>query len=275
MRATASPSRWSRGRRRASVTARDPIAGEAALTRPSRALDAWARLTRRPPRREASRMTHPALAFYFDYLSPYAYLAWTQLPALAARVGRAVRPVPVLFAGLLNHWGQKGPAEIPPKRAYVFKDCARLAHRLGVAPLVPPPHHPFNPLLALRVSSLPMSSEARVKVIDGLYRAVWEDGVGVEDVAVVACCASAAGLDGEGSVREAQGAEVKARLREQTEEAIGLGVFGIPTVVVDGELFWGLDSLGHMERFLRGEDVIDPKMLARWGREVVPSAVRR
>src|SRR5512140_3653821 len=98
-----------------------------------------------------------AIRFCFDYVSPYAYLAWTQIHALAARHGREVTPVPVLFAALLDAAGTKGPAEIPAKRGYVFKDVLRSAHRLRV-PLVPPPAHPFNPLLALRVSSLDLEA---------------------------------------------------------------------------------------------------------------------
>ena len=111
------------------------------------------------------------LRFYFDYISPYAYLAWTQIHALAARHGRTVEPVPVLFAALLDANGQRGPAEIPRKRVYIFKDTLRTAHLLGV-PLGGPKTHPFNPLLALRVSSLPMEPETRRRLIDKLYAAV-------------------------------------------------------------------------------------------------------
>src|SRR5262245_44781169 len=100
-------------------------------------------------------MSREAIRFYFDFVSPYAYLAWTQVHALADRRGVDVAPVPVLLAALLDENGQRGPAEIERKRAYLFKDCLRLAHHFGV-PFVLPPSHPFNPLLALRVSSLPM-----------------------------------------------------------------------------------------------------------------------
>ena len=98
---------------------------------------------------------HAPLLFYFDFISPYAFLAWTQIRGIAARCEREVEPVPVLFAGLLNAHDQKGPAEIPAKRRYLFKDIARKAHRLGVASVAPPPAHPFNPLLPLRIASLP------------------------------------------------------------------------------------------------------------------------
>jgi 2-hydroxychromene-2-carboxylate isomerase len=95
------------------------------------------------------------LVFYFDFISPYAFLAWTQLPALAKRCRTTLEPVPVLFAGLLDAHGQKGPAEIPAKRRYLFKDIARKARRLGFPSISAPPAHPFNPLLSLRISYLP------------------------------------------------------------------------------------------------------------------------
>lgn len=203
------------------------------------------------------------IRFYFDFISPYAYLAWTQIHAIAARHGRAVRPVPILFAGLLNAHGQKGPAEIPAKRAYLFKDIARLAHRFGV-PVAPPPSHPFNPLLALRAASLPMEEQARRALVDRLYAATWGGGPGVTDPAVIAEAATAAGLDGAAVVREAESPEAKERVRRQTEEALAAGAFGVPTMVVGAELFWGVDALPHLELFLEGRDPVDPDVLARW-----------
>ena len=213
------------------------------------------------------------IVFYFDYLSPYAYLAWTQIHALAERQGRTVEPVPVLFAALLDANGQKGPAEIPSKRVYVFKDALRSARRLGV-PLAPPPAHPYNPLLALRVSSMPMEPAQRRALIDGLFAGAWGGAGGVTDRAHVAAIASRAGLDGARLVEDVQQPESKERVRRQTEEALARGVFGIPTMFVDGELFWGLDSFGHLERFLGGEDPVDLAQLAQWA-ELPAQATRR
>ena len=110
------------------------------------------------------------MTFYFDFISPYGYLAWTQIHALAAKHDRTVQPVPVLFAGLLKAWGHKGPAEIPPKRAYVARDIVRNARVLG-QPIRVPPQHPFNPLLALRVASLEMSASTRNALVNGLFGA--------------------------------------------------------------------------------------------------------
>jgi len=213
------------------------------------------------------------LRFHFDYISPYAYFAWTQLHALASRHGRTVEPVPVLFAGLLNAHGTKGPAEIPEKALYVVKDTMRKARALGV-PFAPPPTHPFNPLLALRISSLPLAPETRKVIIDRLFAATWGDaGAGVTEPEAIASIVSESGVDGAQAIAAATTPEGKERVRLQTERAVSDGVFGVPTIIVDGELFWGMDSLPHLERFLAGEPPFDPKMMERWGR-VVPSAAR-
>ena len=135
------------------------------------------------------------LLFYFDFISPYAFLAWTQIREIAKRSGRAVEPIPVLFAALLDAHGQKGPAEIPAKRRYLFKDIARKAHRLGVASVAPPPAHPFNPLVALRVASLPSPPDVRDAIIDTLYTAAWTRREAIDTADAVARILSSVGLD--------------------------------------------------------------------------------
>jgi 2-hydroxychromene-2-carboxylate isomerase len=212
------------------------------------------------------------VAFYFDFISPYAFIAWTQIHAIAERNGRGVEPIPVLFAGLLDAHGTKGPAEIPAKRAYTFRDAYRKAHRLGLPVLRPPPSHPFNPLLGLRAATMPLAMDVKRRLIDALYEATWVSGTGIETPEAVAAAATRAGLDGEALVREAQTPEAKQRLRTATEQAIAQGIFGVPTVLVDGEIFWGTDGLELVEAFLRGEDPV-PKDLA-WA-ERPASAMRR
>lgn len=212
------------------------------------------------------------LAFYFDFISPYAFIGWTQVHAIAERNGRTVAPIPVLFAGLLDAHGTKGPAEIPAKRTYTFRDAYRKAHRLGLPALRPPPSHPFNPLLALRVASLPLEPGPRRRLIDALYESTWVLGTGIETPEAVGAAATRAGLDGEALVRAATAPEVKESLRAATAEAVAHGVFGVPTVLVDGEVFWGTDGLELVESFLRGEDPV-PKDLA-WA-ERPATAIRR
>jgi 2-hydroxychromene-2-carboxylate isomerase len=210
--------------------------------------------------------------FLFDYVSPYSYLASTQIPVLAARHGREVEAVPVLFAGLLEASGGRGPAEIPAKREYMFRDVLRIARALNV-PLEPPATHPFNPLMALRATACVVDSPSRWQLVHALFRAAWVQSMRVDQAEVVARVAAEAGLDGQALLEQTASVEAKARLRQSTEEAVRVGAFGVPTMLVDGELFWGVDSLPHVERCLSGEKGPDATTVARWGR-VQPSAVR-
>lgn len=211
--------------------------------------------------------------FVFDFISPYAYLAWTQVHRVVERGGGTVRIEPVLFAGLLNHHGQKGPAEIPSKRIYVFKDTLRRAALLQV-PLAPPPTHPFNPLTALR-AVIAAPDEKKRALVDGLFDATWGDAErkGVEDPEVVAAVADSIGLDGAALVAQTKDADVKDALRANTEDAIRAGVFGVPTMRVGDELFWGLESLELLAMHLRGNDPVSRQKLA--GFAEVPASAKR
>lgn len=212
------------------------------------------------------------IEFWFDYVSPYAYLAWMRIHALAARHDRQVEPIPILFAALLNHNDTRGPAEIPAKRAWVFKDTVRTARRHGI-PFAPPPTHPFNPLVALRVTTAVPLAE-RKPLVDALFAATWGGGTGVEDPAAVAEIAKGVGLDGEALVRRIADPEVKDTLRRATDDALARGVFGVPTMGANGELFWGLDSFDHLEDSLAGRDTLRPEDFDLWSR-TRPSAVRK
>ncbi|HEU5059155.1 MAG TPA: 2-hydroxychromene-2-carboxylate isomerase [Kofleriaceae bacterium] len=197
-------------------------------------------------------MTARAIRFYFDYESPNAYLAWSQLPALAARHQAEVEPVPVLYAALLDAHGQLGPGEQPAKARWMMKNVFRKAALLGLE-LRAPAYLPFNPLLALRVTLL-APDEKRHAVIDALFRAVWARALHVSEPAVVEAVLADLGLDGAALVATAQEAEVKERLRNQTAGAVARGVFGVPTMEAAGELFWGYDDLPFLELLLAGRD---------------------
>ncbi|HEX8826237.1 MAG TPA: 2-hydroxychromene-2-carboxylate isomerase [Archangium sp.] len=199
-------------------------------------------------------MNRAPLRFFFDYVSPYAYLAWTQLPKLAERHGRTVELVPVLLAGMLNTLGTTGPAEVPHKRFYIYKHTTRLAHELGV-PFALPAEHPFNPLPMLRLTVAVTDAEARARLATALFSALWAGG-GSEPMTAerMVAVVYSAGQDALALLAAAQTPEVKDQVRRNTEELLALEGFGVPTVVADGELFFGVDSLGHLERFLRGED---------------------
>ncbi len=199
----------------------------------------------------------PQIAFYFDYISSNAYLAWHRLPALAAQHGYEVVPIATLFAGYLEASGQLGPAEIPAKSLWMWKNNLRKAALLDV-PLVEPAFHPFNPLLALRVSSLPMAAEERCIVVDRLFDAVWADGLHIAEASVVQAVLDDAGFAGARLVEQAQQPAAKQRLRAQGEVAIAAGAFGVPSMLVEGELFWGYDDLPYLELLLAGRDPLDP-----------------
>jgi len=215
-----------------------------------------------------------SIRFYFDYESPNAYLAWTQLPKLASRHGFTVEPVPILYAALLDAHGQIGPGEQPAKGRWMNKNMLRKATLLGI-PLNPPAFLPFNPLLALRVTILPHETETRRSLIDALFEAVWVRGLHVSDAAVVEDVANGIGLPGAALVAQAQDPEVKSQLRVQTSEAIAKGVFGVPSMIVGDELFWGYDDFPYPELFLAGNDPLDPEASQRWSRPVRASSMRR
>ena len=221
-------------------------------------------------------MTQPRdgrpLTFYFDYISHNAYLAWSQLPDLAQRFALDIEFVPVLFAGLLNAHGQLGPAEVPAKAWWMAKDVMRKAALLEL-PLAAPASHPFNPLLALRVSSVPTDPAQQGRTIGALFEATWARSLDVGDPATVTSLLDEAGLAGADLGSRAGSLDVKARLRAQTDAAIGSGIFGVPSMRVGEELFWGFDDLPHLELFLRGQDPLDAAALESW-RQIRPSARR-
>ena len=172
--------------------------------------------------------------WYFDFISPFAYLQWQEFDRLPDNLQISHRPV--LFAGLLNHWGQKGPAEIPAKRRHTYRYCRWLAQRRNI-PFTLPPAHPFNPLKALRLAvALGEDSVA----IGEIFRVIYAEGVDVADGEGWRRLTAELGVT---DADEKIGApEVKQELKNNTDEAVSAGVFGVPTFVADGELFWGQDG---------------------------------
>jgi 2-hydroxychromene-2-carboxylate isomerase len=214
--------------------------------------------------------------YYFDCISPYAWLAWRPLNAIAIKNNIEVVPVPVVFAGLLNANGQLGPAEIPHKRMFLIKDVMRRAATQNLVFNVPE-YHPFNPLVSLRVASLDMPNETRINLTGRLLDAVWMRGENISDPSVVAAVASSVGLDGEWCVQQARDSvELKERLRRQTNDAVAAGVFGVPTTGVGVELFWGseMDTMEHIGAAIQGIDPVDRDLLEKW-KNIQPGAVRR
>jgi 2-hydroxychromene-2-carboxylate isomerase len=190
------------------------------------------------------------ITFWFDPISPYAYLAFERLPQALQGFSVVVDYRPVLFAGLLQHWGHKGPAEIEPKRAWTFRQVAWAAHEAGIE-LQTPAQHPFNPLSLLRLAQActPAGGTPNRRVVQAVFHHVWRgQGADANDAERIAELAERLQ-----PARDPNGAEVKAELRTQTDAALQRGLFGVPTLEVDDKLFWGLDSLPMLVSYLRGD----------------------
>ena len=178
----------------------------------------------------------PTADWYFDFISPFAYLQSERLAELGPKV--SVRYRPVLFAGILEACGQKGPAEIASKRTFTYRFVVWEAKRQGIT-LKFPPEHPFNPLPLLRLA---LACDCRPAAIHRIFRFVWHDGR-LPDLPI-----EWAELTGELGIPDAaariDSADVKDALRRNTDEAIARGVFGVPTIAIGDALFWGADATG-------------------------------
>ena len=185
--------------------------------------------------------------WYFDFISPFAYLQFSRLPELQNQLDIAIKPV--LFAGLLKHWGQLGPAELPTKRVFVYRFFKWHADRRGV-PFTMPPSHPFNPLHVLRLA---IAAGSDAKSVGTIFHHIYGEGQQPDTPEALAALGEKLGL---ADAAERIGADdVKQTLKTNTEEAIAAGVFGVPTFVVDGEVFWGDDATAMLQDYLS-----DPQM---------------
>jgi 2-hydroxychromene-2-carboxylate isomerase len=191
-------------------------------------------------------MTH--IDFYFDPISPYAYLAFERLPEALQGLSYSVSYWPVLFAGMLAQHGQKGPAEIEPKRAWTFRQVHWLAQQHGIE-IQTPTEHPFNPLALLRlaVACAPVGGTPNRHVCEQIFRHVWRGGGNANDPARLAELTARLA-----PTRSAADADVKQALKDNTNQAIALGVFGVPSLVANGKVFWGLDALPMLRDFITG-----------------------
>lgn len=212
------------------------------------------------------------IEFYFDPISPYAWLAASKLDSLKAEIGKAIVVRPVLFAGLLKAHDTKGPAETDAKRQYTFRDVMRLANQFNL-PFTGPPNHPFNPLLALRICTAIEDDEQRQSVSLALMRAAWEQGLDISDEAVVDQVLIQCDIDIPWAHEVINHSNTKKALKTATQQAVEYGIFGVPTFKVDNELFWGVDRIDSLRHYMKGyaiDESILEKVLAR-----EPSALRK
>lgn len=185
--------------------------------------------------------------FHFDVVSPYAYLAFEQLPEALAGISHHVEYRPVLFAGLLKAWGHKGPVEIPAKRVWTYRQVDWLAKQASV-PLQLPSPHPYNPLALLRLA-LACDVAGRMpnrRVVEAVMRHAWR-GQGADPNEPARLAALTTELQ---PVRDPNSGEVKAELQALTDAAIAQGLFGVPTFEAAGQLYWGLDALPMLRQDL-------------------------
>ena len=203
--------------------------------------------------------------WYFDFISPFAYLQWMVLRRDHA--GLDINPKPLLFAGLLKHWGQLGPAELPGKRVHTYRLVLWQARQLGIA-LRFPPAHPFNPLPALRLA---LAAENRMLAIDLIFRHIWEHGLAADSVEALQPLAAPLGI---ADIATAIASDaVKRELAGNGEQAIALQIFGVPTLVIDQHLFWGNDATGMALRYLQDPGLFDENEMARISH--LPMAIQR
>ena len=182
--------------------------------------------------------------FFFDFGSPSAYLAWTQLPRLCSDAGATLAWRPMLLGGVFKASGNASPVSVPAKRRWMLADMARWAQRYGV-PLVMNPHFPINTLTPMRIAAgLQMQQPAQFeRYVDTVYRAMWQQPRNLGDAAQLAQLLGDAGFDADALLALAGDAQVKARLAADTEAAVARGVFGAPTVFVGEQMFFGQDRL--------------------------------
>lgn len=189
---------------------------------------------------------------YLDFVSPFAYLAFEQLPQVLQGLSWQAQYKPILFGALLKHYEHLGPAEITPKRSWTYRHVSWLGHHLGI-PLQMPAVHPFSPLGPLRLA-LACGTDGCVNryVAETVFRHVWRGGADAADPQRLAALAQQLQ-----PARDPAGEAVKADLRANTEEALAAGVFGVPAFEVDGKLFWGLDSLPMLREYVEGNAWFD------------------
>ncbi len=197
-------------------------------------------------------MPDKTVDWFFDVVSPFAYLQLEQFDSLPGTV--VIRPRPVVLGAILNHWGQKGPAEIASKRVFTYRHALFRAQQLNIA-LRMPPAHPFNPIKALRLA---VAMGASLDAVRAIFRHIWRDGHDVASPEGFAALCEAVGFAQGVAAVEQQA--VKDTLRQHTDAAIALGVFGVPTLVYDGALFWGEDATAMFLHCLSSDWLATPEV---------------
>jgi 2-hydroxychromene-2-carboxylate isomerase len=197
------------------------------------------------------------LTFYFDFLSPFSYFAWKELGEIK---NVNIKLKPVALGPLLNQWGIKGPGEVRPKREFLLKQCLRYAAKNNMT-FTTPKTHPFNSLYALRLCLTGVAGALQYKVVDTLWKAGWENRIDMGEPEELLAVLREADLPADELYEKSFTKEAKAELKNNIAEAISFGVFGVPSFVVGGELFWGKDAMSDLQLFIDNTDPLDRQKL--------------
>jgi len=193
--------------------------------------------------------------FYFDYLSPWAYFGWLQLNELIKTHDVTVSLCPVAYPKLCELWKQRAIGTIEPKRLFAFKFARRHALRNSI-PFELPKVHPYRPYTSLRLSLKEIAGERQFEVVDALFQACWQKKVDMGSDDAICAFLNRSGFDGTRLLARTKEEPVKKKLTEIVESAVRLGVFGVPTLIIDRELFWGNDQFEDIKDFLAGKDLL-------------------
>jgi 2-hydroxychromene-2-carboxylate isomerase len=205
--------------------------------------------------------------WFFDVISPFSYLALGEIEELARTIAIVYRPV--LFAALLEHWKHLGPAEIPPKQIHTYRLCLFEAERRGISFRFPPAH-PFNPLKPLRLIA---ALDATPSVVRTVMDQIWRDGLDLQAEENWQATCTALGLEVAAANALVDATETKVKLRANSEAAIAAKLFGVPTLQIGEELFWGGDALPMARAYLDNPDMFKSGEMLRVA-TLGPSALR-
>lgn len=205
------------------------------------------------------------IEFYFDFLSPYSYLAWTWVRSTPYEF----EFYPVSMATIIASYDTKGPAQIEPKRNYLFKDLLR-ATKMNNIPFTTPKHLPFNSLYALRLALIGTAGDKQKEIIDAIYRAGWEKGLDIGSDDVLKEILKEKNLYSDDLIEKMENKNARIELKANVERALQRELFGVPSFVVDGEMFWGYDSTKYLEMYLNGTDPLDREMYQQFIAKFTP-----
>lgn len=196
-------------------------------------------------------MPQVSLQFLYDFGSPNAYLSHRVIPAIEQRTGVKFEYVPILLGGLFKMANNRSPveafADVKNKLAYERLEMKRFIRKHGITAYRHNPHFPVNTLQVMRGAAAAAADGALAAYNEVVFKAMWEQGLKMDDPQVIVDALNAAGLDGARTLQRAQDPEVKAQLLANTQNAFDRGAFGSPTYFVGDEMYFGKDKLGEVE----------------------------